>query len=179
MIIMLQGCADAGGEVQGSLTCGGRWTCSHELHPPFDTDAEELADGSCLMGTVVLRPDGTLAPDHDPLASWPGAWWSSSDAAVRVCFDDGSCMQCDPGEPSLQAGDGGGDAPAGYSCTGWPTSCSSRRPGSCSSIRGCRLHNRVRWDGSLEPECTGYPDRCGEMPNREYCLRQGCEWGSG
>jgi hypothetical protein len=178
VVVVLWGCAEAEGEDPGSVVCTGFWNCNGWSDLPMSVEAEGTTDDGCRFGGLVLRPDGTVAPDDDPLAPYSGLGWSSPAAAVRICVAGGSCLTCDPDDPAAQA-EAGEETPAVESCTGWPTSCGSLFPGWCSSVRGCRLHNRVRWDGSLDPECTGTAYRCDEMLDREHCIRQGCDWGPG
>ena len=130
-------------------------------------------DGTCVAADMVLEPGGAITRADAPGIPFAGARWSQASDEFDLCFAHEGCFACE-----WEADDAGTAESSGGRCTGYPRSCGSVSPGSCSSIRGCRFHNRVRWDGSLDPECTGSADRCDGIHDADSCYQQGCEWAS-
>ena len=131
-------------------------------------------DGTCVSGEFVLGPGGVVAGVDAPDVPLEGAGWLPAPYGFDLCLAGEGCYACE--SEGFDPGAAGAPGSSGSRCTGSPDSCRSVSPGSCSSIRGCRLHFRVRWNGSLDEECTGSANGCDSIHDAENCNQQGCEW---
>src|SRR5262245_3258554 len=163
----------ASGSETDSLTllesCSGTYLCQGPSDPePFEGYLEPRGS-DCAVGDVLLHVDGSISA---PGVDTNGFEWSGDVTSFDICAPDGSCLTCQrPDEPA--------DSPAepALECSGFPPSCSSLVPGSCSTVDGCYLGFHVRYDGSMEPECKGVSEGCSYMYDEYDCERQGCIWG--
>lgn len=160
---LLAGCGSSEPETTASSpisACTARYRCTIG-EEAFDASLARADNGACLMGKIELRADGTAGTDLT---------WTADRQSLKICPASGACVACvdvsTPAKPATSEG----------SCTGSPDSCSSNSPGSCSSIRGCRMATRVKYNGTYENTCEGSPDDCDEIYSEDACRRQGCDW---
>lgn len=143
-------------------TCSGAYVCTSPDAKSMEASLHRHADGRCTLDDIELTEDGRIR------AEGLDGTWSGDAARIALCAAPDVCVTCDAVAP-----------PGGHGekkCVGSPRSCSSERPGSCASIRGCRMRTRVKYDGSYDNWCDGSPDACDTIGSETACLRQGCNW---
>ncbi len=144
-----------------SLTesCAGDYRCVGGGKTVSTTLARDA--GACMAGQIRLAPEGTAV-----VQSAKGTWTGDA-SAFSVCFGT-ACLQCTSTTAPPASG-------AGKKCLGSPSGCNGSA-GSCSTVRGCSMRQHVRYNGTLEGECEGSAEACGEFYAEEGCRRQGCRW---
>lgn len=160
------GSGGASGGSAASLTayCAGEYTCEAPGVEAFTTTLSRHED-TCYAGQAALGDDGLVYFEDGSIATWTG------DARrFQICID-GDCLTCQGDAAPAPSPESSGQ------CTGYPTSCSSRSPGSCAVQEGCSMQFRVRWNGELEPYCGGSADSCSSFDSQFECEDQsGCSW---
>jgi hypothetical protein len=157
---LMAGCGssepDANTSSSPITACSARYRCSIGSEA-FDASLARSDDGSCRMGEVDLRADGTAGTELT---------WTADAQSLKICPKTGACVTCVDVSAPKPATEG--------KCTGSPDSCGSSS--SCSSIRGCRTATHVKYNGDYEYTCEGSPDDCDDIYSEAACHRQGCDW---
>jgi hypothetical protein len=140
--------------------CSAEVTCNFDDGPKSARLTKDAA--GCHMGGLTLAAGGVVVADD-----LDGVNWKSTTTTVSVCVDGAAdvCITCIAGGTTTSSSN-----PAAGKCTGYPTSCSSLGPGSCSPQDGCSMDLDFRY-------CEGSARSCDEYDSLHSCVRQrGCSW---
>jgi len=156
--------SDGGSSSSVLVSCAGSYVCV------IGGDSVEAnltkSGGSCYLGSLELRADGTSPPINGELTTWSG------DASkLYICFGS-TCFACEPGGASVGAPSSNG------SCAGTAESCRSVGASSCTDQGGCHYTIGSNVSSTSDDGCAGSPHPCSDYENDPTGCKEhrGCTW---
>jgi hypothetical protein len=155
---------DGGSSASVLESCAGSYVCVIGGNP-VESDLVK-SGGSCYLGSLELRADGTAPSINGDPTTWSG------DASKLYICSGSTCFACEPSGAPVAASSSSG------SCTGTAESCSSVGASSCSDQGGCNYTVGSDVSTTSDDGCDGDPRPCSDYKNDATGCKghRGCTW---
>jgi len=177
---VVSGCFSQGGGGEGEPVlveeCSGNYECTWSGNTvgtslawrpqPYHAKLQQTVDGCFLDVGLYLQPEGV---GYD-WVSYAPVTWSGTVWVFDFVVDgqvEGFCRRPpDESKPS-----------PGSRCVGSADSCYGRASGDCSTQDGCYQSSHVKYNGTIEYDCSGSAKWCSDYDMQSACESQdGCRW---
>jgi len=145
-------------------SCSGSYACLIDGESVEST--LNKSGGSCYLGALELREDGTSPPSNGKPITWSG------DARkLYICFGD-DCFACEIKDAS------DGVSSSNGSCDGTAESCRSVGASSCTDQGGCYYTIGSNVSSTSDDGCAGSVRPCSDYKNDASGCKahRGCTW---